>query len=120
MDEAQYNGLDDYLQMDGPLQAGNVDLQTSRCRSADLHGHKAHFFVPERDVLPQGPEREALKFRFQIPSFGTRHLLQTNASSSLQIGEVLAIDFLSSSILEDGTLRHAKLQLIANAYTRNK
>ena len=46
--------------------------------------------------------------------------MHSNASSSSQIGEVLAITLLNNATLEEGTLTNAKLQLISLAEARSK
>lgn len=46
------------------------------------------------------------------------HLVQVNASSSSQIGEVLAITLLNNAKLAEGTLTNAKMSLIALAEDR--
>ena len=57
-------------------------------------------------------------FVLRFRRLAAEHLLHANASSSSQIGEVLAITLLNNANLGEGTLTNAKLQLISHAEAR--
>ena len=57
-------------------------------------------------------------FVSRFRGLAAEHLMHSNASTSSQIGEVLAITLLNNANLEERTLTNAKLQLISLAEAR--
>lgn len=57
-------------------------------------------------------------FVSRFRGLAAEHLMHSNASTSSQVGEVLAITLLNNANLEEGTLTNAKLQLISLAEAR--
>ena len=58
------------------------------------------------------------RFVDRFRGVASEHLMHAGASSSSQIGEVLAITMLNNAKLEEGTLTNAKMQLIGLAESR--
>lgn len=66
------------------------------------------------------PKEKLSIFVSRFRGLAAKHLLHSNASSTSQIGEVLAITLLKNANLEDETLTNAKLQPISHAQARSK
>jgi len=75
----------------------------------------------QRVTSCQRKKNEDLRlFVSRFRGLAAKHLMSANASSSSQIGEVLAITLLNNANLEDGTLTNAKVALINLAEARAK
>lgn len=115
VDETQSNRLVNYLQMTDPIDAA---LQIFKLVAVDPHIAMVSLLISSHQKITSCRRNRHEKFstfvlRFQC--LAVNHFLPTNALSSSQIGEVLAITLFNNANLEEVILTNAKLQLISHA-----
>lgn len=120
VDEAQAKGQIDYFQIDNLVKAA---LQIAKLVPVDLPITMVPRLISSYQKvtvcrLEKNEKLSTFASRFRSPA--AKHLLHSQASSSLQIGEALAISLLNKAMLEEEIFTYAKLQLIAHAVSRAK
>jgi len=120
VDEAQAKGEINYLQTDDPVQAVR-DIVRIVAVDAPIAMVTRLISSFQKVTSCQRKKNEDLRiFVSRFRGLAAKHLMSANASSSSQIGEVLAITLLNNANLEDGTLTNAKVALINLAEARAK
>ena len=119
VDEAQQRGLIDYKQEDQVKAVKEiVDLIAVDPPIAVVTRLIDSFNQVTNCRKRRGEDLNSFVSRFQ--GLAAEHLMHAGATSSSQIGEVLAITLLNNAALDESTLTNAKLRLISLAESRRE
>ena len=118
VDEAQAKGTIDYLQTSDPVSAVRdiVDTVAIDPPIAMVSRLISSFQKVTSCRCSKNEDLRVFVSRFR--GLAASHLLHANASSSSQIGEVLAVTLLNNANLDEGTLMNATSALITHAEAR--